>query len=786
MKDTYNIKSTLQLLTIIIILSIIKASIIVDKSKKVSINFDFNEDNYEKNEFLRLLDFLSDSQKICNRASSDLTNYYRTGDLGNVKLYNFKNKTSYPLQSIIDLIDVFGIGNNKKSIKDYIIRHIAIVIIFFIIAIIAVAGWITCGICCCCCKCCCFQCCIISKCLYPFFLICTIMNLIVIICCIIGLVKTRSIFKGISNAECSILNFVNEGIEGESKITVPKWGGINNVIETLNVTINKIDAIPELSGEENYNSTYYKTKFKSVLINASDIIQKEQKYKYNYSSKNYIIDIAKEFGKYDSLSSNFTMGSYCDKWMKDADDIEEAVTLYYNLKEIIQKGSKQLLLLAISRILNLYDNLQDIKDLIGDEIVKYSDLIDKYGKLIFILTFTCVLIFTVITQILLIIYVCVCRGRTLLKILLHILWFILALLMVLVFLLGAFFILIGKFGTNILEMVEYLISKQNLESESPLLFDQETFLLNECINKEGDLVSALQLEEFFDALDAIKDFISSFDETIIEIILYEDNTIYESLIEEIEKRKNLSITNFGLVEDNITNYTSTQNLTLDTCVSNLNEEIRICSIDERWSFSCKTEYPELKEEICNITIGKKCMNPSTCQKDELSKKYNNSKCTKANELSKVINAIFSSVNFAANKSESNSIYNQAGIVNAEFISLKNQNEKILNFYKSALSPLIDVFDVFVGEHNIRDFLNCRFLGTDVRILLYYLYYKVAKDLERLAIILLICGLALGISISFINTIIIIVNKEPNTMGIVETKNDNYDVSNLHINEYPTQ
>ena len=118
--------------------------------------------------------------------------------------------------------------------------------------------------------------------------------------------------------------------------------------------------------------------------------------------------------------------------------------------------------------------------------------------------------------------------------------------------------------------------------------------------------------------------------------------------------------------------------------------------------------------------------------------------------------------------------------------MKNENEKILNVYKTALSPLISIFDVFVGEHNIRDFLNCKFLGTDVRILLYYLYYKVAKDLKRLAVILLICGLALGISISFINTIIIIINKEPKTMEVVETKNDNYDISNVHINDNPTQ
>jgi hypothetical protein len=216
------------------------------------------------------------------------------------------------------------------------------------------------------------------------------MNIIVIICCIIGFVKAKSIFKGISNAECSILNFINEGIEGESKLTLPKWGGIFNIIETLNNTIKEISKIPDESKENDYDLTLYNetiSRFKSVLINASNVIENEQNYKFNYSSKKYILDIAKEIGDYNYSSQEFTMGSYCYNWFEKASGVGYGEDLYFNLKELLEGKSIDLIEYAMSYIVTLYYNLQDMKDLIGDEVIKYADRIDKYGKIIFNLIF---------------------------------------------------------------------------------------------------------------------------------------------------------------------------------------------------------------------------------------------------------------------------------------------------------------------------------------------------------------------------------------------------------------
>ena len=62
------------------------------------------------------------------------------------------------------------------------------------------------------------------------------MNSAIIITCMVGLIKAKDIFIGVTNTECSILRFINEVIEGESKIILPKWGGINSIINMFDRT----------------------------------------------------------------------------------------------------------------------------------------------------------------------------------------------------------------------------------------------------------------------------------------------------------------------------------------------------------------------------------------------------------------------------------------------------------------------------------------------------------------------------------------------------------------------
>ena len=68
---------------------------------------------------------------------------------------------------------------------------------------------------CCCCNYCC--CCKQISCKVPFFIITTVLYVLVASVFIFGLIKSNYIFKGVSDTECSILKFFNEIIEEKQK-----------------------------------------------------------------------------------------------------------------------------------------------------------------------------------------------------------------------------------------------------------------------------------------------------------------------------------------------------------------------------------------------------------------------------------------------------------------------------------------------------------------------------------------------------------------------------------------
>ena len=99
-------------------------------------------------------------------------------------------------------------------------------------------GWVVCCSCCCCC-------CKKAICKLPFFIITYTCYAIVLATCLYGLAKSDSIFVGLADNECSLLRFVGEVLDGESKTETPKWGGIETLKNKLEATSAEIDRIKE-------------------------------------------------------------------------------------------------------------------------------------------------------------------------------------------------------------------------------------------------------------------------------------------------------------------------------------------------------------------------------------------------------------------------------------------------------------------------------------------------------------------------------------------------------------
>ena len=650
------------------------------------------------------------------------------------------------------------------------ISHLAPVLIFLIIAILSIPGWITCIICCACdCRCCC--CLKNVKFKIPVFIIISIMILLIIILSFVGLGKTRGFFKEIRDAECSILKFINEALLGESKKELPKWGGIEYLFLFLDFTIYQLREMStnktlETIGKKNKDYINITTQFENVLINASKGILEQKDYKINIFSKNYILDIAEKFGEYNN--GNFTEGSYADKWKKQA--ISKSVENSYNeLGNIIRDFLNTNLENAKNYIIDLERDIEEIKNMIGKKTLDYSKRVDKYGKIILYLLFTLLLIFSVFIELLLIYFIFYINNKddnycrfNFIKILLHIFWNIFAFLMVFVFLIGSFLNISGYIGEDCVEVINYLISEKNLESNSSIIFGERGYILNECINRDGIISDDLGIKIILDSVKYLKEMTIDIDTFLNELMTEpktDEDPVYNELISEIDKRKNLEI-DFGLVPKNLTDISL--NLMLKETISKFNNALKNCNINERWSISCNNEYPNIINGTCNSNINEnKCIDPSICF-NKLYNRYNSfsSSCTNLTNLGNIIYTIFNGINYAADNltiSKINSIKQRAITIKKAYKIYLNESKKILSNYTYEFKPITTIYDNFIGNQRFEDYINCGFIRRHAQVMLYYIEEFFGKQLKKVGIILLIIGFAMAISISLIILLITIVN-----------------------------
>ena len=178
---------------------------------------------------------------------------------------------------------------------------------------------------------------------------------------------------------------------------------------------------------------------------------------------------------------------------------------------------------ALNDAQNTLDDLRkpfdDINNEIGDKVTDYSDKIDKYGKLVVKLVFSILMVMNIFLGVFIaLIGLCsmkacadCCFCRCLFKSALHILWNILALMMILSFIVGSMLALVGRVGADAMSLISFVISAENFANNDPLLLgelgDAKKYL-EICLHGNGSLESEFDLG---DSLDYIEDIDRVFD-----------------------------------------------------------------------------------------------------------------------------------------------------------------------------------------------------------------------------------------------------------------------------------
>ena len=752
------------------------------------------------------------SDAVCALGSDDLNDYYKTGDASKIGLDNDGIKSEdkdkpymIALRNIVkklvdgdddedddssgDRLRRLG-GVDQNDLMDYG-KRILPMLVFLVFGILGIFGWIICCFCCCC-DCCCCCCCKKEGCKIPCFIFTYVFYALVVAVCIYGLSQSNKIFEGIANTECSILKLLEQVVDGEIKQTTPRWigiSGINGLLDGLKDQINtlKVNAIDQLKVKMNdinvgksafttgmtkfdtdsylngdiYND--YKTSFSCAQINT-------------YNGKEYVLDLIKYVGHRDNVNNNYPDDTFLYALNHEYSEVAErtdgyvqtANTSFYNIlhdkTDDVIKGLDK----AKDTLKKLQKPFDKINNQIGDKISDYSKQIDEKGKLGVKLVFGVLMIMNVALGVFVIfIGLCsmksckdCCFCRCLFKFCTHLLWNILALLMILSFIIGSILSLVGRIGGDAMELVSYTLSEENLNNnEDPFLIGQAKDVKNYlkiCLHGNGSLESEFDLGDSLQSIEDIDEVLNGLDDVNQEFNRIKTNLpTFQILNGKISERIEYSTDEFGIAVINEDN-----GIALKGALELLNRAISSDSSNkERWSIQGD---PDKK---CNpgdnddgFSQGEFTLHPKSCKpsyRDWIAKTSEPVANQEVKDYATIVSEIVDSVSklsnggdkFIQGKVDLKTLYD--GYLNSYIL--------MIQFLKEKIGSLIGNIKEITGNGKIFSFVNGKFIGINIEIILKYLKYSLGKDLYTVGLCLDIVGLSLILSISSTLLLLSIIN-----------------------------
>ena len=622
---------------------------------------------------------------------------------------------------------------------------------------------------CCCSNCCCCCCCKKPICKIPFFIVTAAFYALILGISVYGLSQSNSIFVGLADTECSLLKFIGEVLDGETKETKPKWAGISGIKGLFQDTITEINKLNDNTRTDLLSdktaSSDKKDEFETALhdkgVNLSP--SSTSTYKQNLNGHDYYLDIIYNFGTFTkavaaTATSEGTPSkaeppySFLWKWHQEFKEISENSEkqmdkAYENYATLESKSSDVTTILenGITSISDIEGSFNDVKDQISGAIIDYSDKIDEYGKLAFKIIFSVFMVLDLgiaafITLLLFCSFKCCkscCCFRCLFKSLLHILWNILAFLTFLVLLLGSIFTLVGTVGKDLISVVSFLVSDENLNKPEPILLEQAKNYLKKCINGNGDISDELHIKtdeinkvsELRDAANQINSLKASIEQ------LKDTHPSYDSYHNDYINRINYNIDDFELINND-----DNSKLKFRTCLGNLNSKI---SNGQQWSISCPNGGGSAS---CDnpTTDSNLCINPSTCDSKDATNWY--SSMADVADSATQVSAFINSVKKA--KTDLEPILTELIGKYNRFIQAQSNS---LGTFSNTINSLAEIFNRFAGEgndSNVYSIINCKFIGRNVKIILKNLEESLGQSFYTVGICLVISGISMLLSIAF--------------------------------------
>ena len=761
----------------------------------------------------------SKTKDVCSRGSDDLKKYYQTGDLSLIDLDNqpikCEDKDADYMKALRALAKNFlgdddSSSNNLRNLDegdsdmDNILQYgmrILPMVIFLGIGVLSIFGWIGCCIFNCC-DCCCCCCCKKTKCKIPCFIFSYVFYALSIAISIYGLTQSNKIFEGLADTECSLLQFFDQILYGEPREQDgPHWAGINTINTMLISLKNQITTMSSGTNTELANKigviNTQKTTFKQEIEGAGGKIfdspsstHYKEDISVHYTGKNiklngqiiylngyYVIDLVTKLGKYEG--NKFTDGSILATWNSEYSTLSSEADGYIStandsFTDILNTnlGPIQTALDDAKRSLeDIEDPFNDVNSDIGDTLADFSEKIDEYGKLAVKLVFSVLMVINIglaafMTLIgLFSMKACAdcCFCRCLFKSAVHILWNILALMMILSFLVGSILGLIGQVGNDMMSLVSFIFSAENFNNQHNPLFvnrlgDEGKRYINRCINGDGNIGAELNIEDSISSINNISSIERSINSTYNSFYNLSQCFTYKGVQSQLNERESLK-TNYLLIKEG--NDATSSPISFDDLITSLNNEIGSGDPHEKWGrnvdndLHCESGDGKAGSFDSNVDY-----NPKQCSPKNRNWIINKGTGHFVYELATVIDDAMELVKNT--KSEDKIFMGTLKDLNGKYKVYLDSYLKVLEFLQGKIGDILDIIRPYIEEGDAFSFLNGKFIGTNIKILLKYLKDSLGTDIYTVGVCLVVVGFSLILSISstiLLNVIINIAMKE---------------------------
>ena len=319
--------------------------------------------------------------------------------------------------------------------------------------------------------------------------------------------------------------------------------------------------------------------------------------------------------------------------------------------------------------------------------------------------------------------------------------------------------IIGKIGGDSMSLFSYLVSEDNIgEGKDTILLGKAKKKVNICVNGEGNIEEELGFDiSSISSFDEIKDAETNIIKAREEFQSNLQMVTYSVLKKDLEDRIAFNTKDFQFI-----NTAGGQNLNLGTILGEINNDNLCKDQKEKWEFTCTSTYECKSSTEDDISHTEEiCFHPSKCfpqYRDWIETLLPQDDTDSDKSLKDKIRVIKE----MRNKADS-------GTFSSKLDELKDKYENFLESYIEALKAfegeikkITQKLNDYTGpDSGLFSFINCKFIGTNLKVILKYLKESLDGDLYTVGVCLILVGCSLALAISSTILLIIIINVDIN-------------------------